>query len=82
MLAGLSGRQITIIRAVLRYLRQAATAFSDRYMITTLLDNPAIAVQLVELFAARFDPDHADAEQAAPLASGDHRGDRRRRQPR
>ena len=67
MLAGLSGRQITIIRAVLRYLRQAATAFSDRYMITTLLDNPAIAVQLVELFAARFDPDHADAERAARL---------------
>ncbi len=67
MLAGLSGRQITIIRAVLRYLRQAATAFSDRYMITTLLDNPAIAVQLVELFAARFDPDHADVERAARL---------------
>ncbi len=67
MLAGLSGRQITIIRAVLRYLRQAATAFSDRYMITTLLDNPAIAVQLAELFAARFDPDHADAERAAGL---------------
>ena len=67
MLAGLSGRQITIIRAVLRYLRQAATAFSDRYMITTLLDNPAIAVQLAELFAARFDPDHADAERAARL---------------
>jgi len=67
MLAGLSGRQITIIRAVLRYLRQAATAFSDRYMITTLLDNPAIAVQLADLFAARFDPDAADAERAARL---------------
>jgi glutamate dehydrogenase len=67
MRAGLLGRQITIIRAVLRYLRQAATAFSDRYMITTLLDNPKIAVQLAELFAARFDPDHVDAERAAGL---------------
>jgi glutamate dehydrogenase len=67
MLAGLSGRQITIIRAVLRYLRQAATAFSDRYMITTLLDNPAIAVQLADLFAARFDPDHADVDRATRL---------------
>ena len=67
MLAGLTGRQITIIRAVLRYLRQAATAFSDRYMITTLLDNPTIAVQMVELFAARFDPDHADVELATRL---------------
>jgi glutamate dehydrogenase len=67
MLAGLSGRQITVIRAVLRYLRQAATAFSDRYMITTLLDNPTIAVQLVDLFAARFDPDLADVERATRL---------------
>ena len=67
MLAGLSGRQITIIRAVLRYLRQAATAFSDRYMITALLDNPAIAAQLADLFAARFDPDQLDAEGAARL---------------
>jgi glutamate dehydrogenase len=67
MRAGLSGRQITIIRAVLRYLRQAATAFSDRYMITTLLDNPVIAVQLAELFAARFDPDHADRARAVRL---------------
>ncbi|MFZ0043409.1 MAG: NAD-glutamate dehydrogenase domain-containing protein, partial [Solirubrobacteraceae bacterium] len=41
--------------------------FSDRYMITALLDNPAIAVQLADLFAARFDPDHADAERAARL---------------
>jgi glutamate dehydrogenase len=67
MLAGLSGRQITIIRAVLRYLRQATTAFSDRYMISTLLDNPAVAVQLVELFSARFDPDLFDAARAARL---------------
>ena len=81
MLAGLSGRQITIIRAVLRYLRQATTAFSDRYMISTLLDNPAIAVQLVELFSARFDPDHADRRAGGASAAGDHGGDRRGRQP-
>jgi glutamate dehydrogenase len=67
MLAGLSGRQITIIRAALRYLRQAVIAFSDRYMIETLLDNPAIAAQMAELFAARFDPDHTDGERATRL---------------
>ena len=61
---GLSGRQITVLRAVLRYLRQAAIAFSDAYMIATLLDNPQIAGRLVALFEARFDPDGHDAEVA------------------
>jgi glutamate dehydrogenase len=57
MRVGLSGRQITVLRAVLRYLRQAVIPFSDSYMITTLLDNPSIAGRLVALFEARFDPD-------------------------
>jgi glutamate dehydrogenase len=57
MRAGLTGAQVTILRAVLRYLRQAAVPFSDAYMISTLLDNPDIAARLVELFELRFDPD-------------------------
>jgi glutamate dehydrogenase len=61
MRIGLSGRQITVLRAILRYLRQAVIPFSDAYMISTLLDNPSIAAHLVELFEARFDPD-GDAE--------------------
>jgi glutamate dehydrogenase len=65
--AGLSGREITIIRAVLRYLRQAAVAFSDAYMTETLLRHPTIAVGLVRLFEARFDPDSADAARAEAL---------------
>ncbi len=66
--AGLSGREVTIIRAVLRYLRQAAIAYSATYMIQTLLDNPGIARRAVALFAARFDPDGHDAELAQRLA--------------
>jgi glutamate dehydrogenase len=57
MRVGLSGRQITVLRAILRYLRQAVIPFSDAYMISTLLDNPSIASKLVALFEARFDPD-------------------------
>jgi glutamate dehydrogenase len=60
MSAGLSGREVTIIRAVLRYLRQAAVAFSDAYMTQTLLYNSGIADGLVRLFSARFDPDRHD----------------------
>ncbi|HEY1568669.1 MAG TPA: NAD-glutamate dehydrogenase, partial [Solirubrobacteraceae bacterium] len=67
--AGLVGREITIIRAVLRYLRQAAVAFSDSYMTETLLSHPTIAVGLVRLFEARLDPDHADAPRAEALTA-------------
>ena len=67
--AGLTGREITIIRAVLRYLRQAAVAFSDSYMTATLLRHPTIAVGLVRLFEARLDPDGADAARAEALTA-------------
>jgi glutamate dehydrogenase len=68
MRAGLTGREVTIVRAVLRYLRQAAIAFSDAYMIQTLLDNPEIARLAVALFAARFDPDAHDPPAVQRLA--------------
>jgi glutamate dehydrogenase len=58
--AGLSGREITVIRAVARYLRQATVAFSDRYMERTLVRNPEVATRLLRLFTARFDPDRRD----------------------
>jgi len=54
--AGLSWREIIIVRAYSKYLRQAGIAFSREYMETTLADNPAIARLLVDLFVARFDP--------------------------
>ncbi len=66
--AGLTGREVTVIRAIARYLRQAAVAFSDAYMERTLIGNPEITQMLVKLFAARFDPDHRDDEAAARMA--------------
>ncbi len=65
--AGLTGRQITIVRAVAKYLRQAGIAFSDSYMERTLLGHPEIAALLVKLFVARFDPDGRDEERAESL---------------
>ncbi len=64
----LSAREITVIRAVAKYLRQAGIAFSDRYMERTLLNHPDIATMLVRLFAARFDPDRRDARRAEDTA--------------
>ncbi|HTU29952.1 MAG TPA: NAD-glutamate dehydrogenase [Solirubrobacteraceae bacterium] len=68
MRVGLSGRQITVLRAILRYLRQAVIPFSDAYMISTLLDNPTLAARLVALFEARFDPDADEHRREAAVA--------------
>ena len=57
--AGLDWREVTMLRSVARYLRQAGIPFSDRYMEDTLLAHPGVASSLVELFKARFDPDVA-----------------------
>jgi glutamate dehydrogenase len=67
--AGLTGLEITIIRAILRYLRQATVAFSDSYMTETLLRHPIIAVALVRLFESRFDPDTADPARTEALTA-------------
>jgi glutamate dehydrogenase len=69
--AALTGREIVVLRAIARYLRQAAIAYSDRYMERTLLAHPEIARLIVELFAARFDPgaDRGDEQRAAQLDS-------------
>lgn len=60
--AGLTARQVTILRALCKYLLQARIPFSQTYMEETLARNPAIARRLVELFLCRFDPDPVTAE--------------------
>ncbi|MBV9472306.1 MAG: NAD-glutamate dehydrogenase, partial [Solirubrobacterales bacterium] len=65
--AGLTGAEIAIIRALAKYLRQAAVAFSDAYMERTLLAHPGIAVLLVRLFFARFEPGGHGAEAGKRL---------------
>ncbi|MHB1836468.1 MAG: NAD-glutamate dehydrogenase domain-containing protein, partial [Solirubrobacteraceae bacterium] len=67
--AGLGGREVTVLRAILRYLRQVGVAFSDSYMVNTLVSNPDIVLGLLELFRARFDPDAHDVERAEAAAS-------------
>jgi len=65
--AGLTGREIAVIRAVGKYLRQGGIPFSDAYMERTLLGHPDVAILLVRLLGARFDPDHRDSEAAERL---------------
>ncbi|GLY24922.1 NAD-glutamate dehydrogenase [Micromonospora sp. NBRC 101691] len=54
--AGLTWRQVVVLRAYAKYLRQAGTVFSQDYMESTFIAYPRIATLLVELFEVRFDP--------------------------
>ncbi len=62
--AGLMWREVVILRAYAKYLRQAGVAFSQSYIEETLAANPEIAASLVALFRARFDP-QAEARREA-----------------
>ncbi|EWT00813.1 NAD-glutamate dehydrogenase [Intrasporangium oryzae NRRL B-24470] len=55
--AGLTWRQVVILRTVAKYLRQTGSTFSQDYVESALVAHTGIARSLVELFEARFDPD-------------------------
>jgi glutamate dehydrogenase len=54
--AGLTWRQVVILRAYAKYLRQAGTVYSQESMEGTFIAYPELANRLVELFEARFAP--------------------------
>jgi glutamate dehydrogenase len=54
--AGLGWREIAVLRAYVKYLRQGGTVYSQAYFEDTLAAHPAIARALIELFVARLDP--------------------------
>ncbi|MGX1307667.1 glutamate dehydrogenase [Amorphus suaedae] len=54
--AGLAWRDIAMLRALARYLRQAGVPYSQDYIWGALTRYPAVARLLVELFHVRFDP--------------------------
>ncbi|RJG41856.1 NAD-glutamate dehydrogenase [Motilimonas pumila] len=57
--AGLTGRQIVIIRAYAKYMRQTGTSFSQQYIEQAFNRYPDIAAALVHLFATKFSPSDA-----------------------
>src|SRR3712207_1408955 len=66
--AGLGWRDVAMVRALGRYLRQIQVTYAQDYLAQTLARHGAIAVNIVKLFYARFDPrqdkDRAGAEAA------------------
>ena len=63
--AELSWRDIVILRACCKYLRQVGIAFSQTYMEQALHANPNIASLLVQLFHSRLDPAFEGDRQAS-----------------
>ena len=58
--AGLTWREVTLLRAAAKYLRQGGVRFSEDYVQRVLRSNPAITRLLVRLFESRFDPAKQD----------------------
>jgi glutamate dehydrogenase len=59
LLAGLSARQIEMLRAYSRYLRQIGFPFSQQYIEATLARHAGISRLLAALFSLRFNPNSA-----------------------
>ncbi len=62
--AGLTCREVVVLRAYCKFLRQAGIAFSQDYMEQTLSANPALTRLIVELFMTLFDPAGGDGAEA------------------
>ncbi|WP_025273950.1 NAD-glutamate dehydrogenase [Haloglycomyces albus] len=60
LIAGLTWKQVVILRALSKYLRQAGLVYTQDFMADTFRDYPAITAALVRLFEARFAPGVGD----------------------
>ena len=54
--AGMAWRDVALVRALARYLRQAGVPYSQDYLWATLVKHAAIAEKIVARFHVRFDP--------------------------
>jgi len=57
---GLSWREVVVLRAYCKYLRQTGMTFSQDYLESTLANHPEVARLLVDLFVTRLDPAGGD----------------------
>ncbi|MFC5140480.1 NAD-glutamate dehydrogenase [Actinomycetospora rhizophila] len=71
--AGLTWRQAAVLRAFSRYLRQIGNAYGQSYITDVVGAHRDVAVGLVELFEARFDPALDDDERDRRVAEVDGR---------
>ena len=60
---GIQWRQVVILRAYAKYMRQVGTANSYGFVAGTLLANPDVAHALLRLFDGRFNPDLSEEQR-------------------
>jgi glutamate dehydrogenase len=56
LVAGLTWRQVALLRTLSRYLRQISVPYSQDYMWSTLVKHAGLAARISALFETRFDP--------------------------
>jgi len=66
--AGLDHEEVRILRAYRVYWRRVSPGFTMEYVNDAFAAHPAIAADLFDLFAIRFDPDIDDRDETAILA--------------
>ena len=66
--AGLTWREVVVLRAYAKFRLQAWKEFSQPYMEETLARHPELTRWLVDLFMARFDPSWESGREAAVIA--------------
>jgi glutamate dehydrogenase len=67
--AGLVAREVVVLRAYARLLRQAGSSFSQSYMADTASAYPGLSRLLVRLFDRRCDPTLTEAARTAETAA-------------
>ncbi|MBK5919539.1 hypothetical protein CCR80_00600 [Rhodothalassium salexigens] len=78
---GLDCRQVTVIRAYARYLRQLNVPYGTNALARALIDNPPITRLLFERFEAQLRPDFG-ARDGAPADAADNADDQAARDAR
>lgn len=63
LLCGASAREVSVLRAYARYLRQTGIVYSQNHIADTLARYPQIAVDLLKLFHDGFDPALSDKKR-------------------
>ena len=54
--AGLTWRQVAVLRAYRKYRQRVSASFTEEYQNDAFAENPHIAARLILLFEAKFDP--------------------------
>ncbi len=67
--AGLDWREVVLLRAMSRYLRQAGIPYSQEYMAATLNKQADIAAEIVRRFLSLFRPPSGSLKEAEMLAA-------------